>query len=70
LRRGGDERRRSTTRALLSSVSFGIISCRRSVPHVADIAFGFGAAVADLRKLALEMQETGSSATGVATEPG
>lgn len=46
------------------SVAFGIIACRRSVPHVADIALGFGAAVADLRKLALETPDTGSSATG------
>ncbi len=36
------------------SVDFGIIACERSVPDVADIALGFGAAVIDLRKLALE----------------
>lgn len=38
------------------SVDFGIIACERSVPHVADIALGFGAAVADLFKIALEAQ--------------
>jgi WS/DGAT/MGAT family acyltransferase len=36
------------------SVCFGILACGRSVPHVADIALGFGAAVADLRKTAIE----------------
>jgi WS/DGAT/MGAT family acyltransferase len=36
------------------SLDFGIIACERSVPHVADIALGFGAAVADLFKLALD----------------
>jgi WS/DGAT/MGAT family acyltransferase len=36
------------------SIDFGIIACERSVPHVADIALGFGAAVADLFKIALE----------------
>jgi WS/DGAT/MGAT family acyltransferase len=39
------------------SVAFGVIACGRSVPHVADIALGFGAAVADLRKLALEASQ-------------
>jgi diacylglycerol O-acyltransferase len=46
------------------SVAFGIIACRRSVPHVVDIALGFGAAVADLRKLALASPKTGSYTTG------
>jgi len=36
------------------SVDFGIIACERSVPHVADIALGFAAAVADLFKIALD----------------
>jgi hypothetical protein len=36
------------------SVDFGVVACRRSVPHAADIALGFGAAVGQLRKLALE----------------
>jgi diacylglycerol O-acyltransferase / wax synthase len=35
------------------SVAFGIIACERSVPHAADLALGFGAAVAALHKLAL-----------------
>jgi hypothetical protein len=46
-----------TVVSYVDSVSFGIIACRRSVPHAADIALGFGAAVADLRKLALETTE-------------
>jgi WS/DGAT/MGAT family acyltransferase len=49
-----------TVASYAGSVAFGIIACERSVPHVSDIALGFGAAVADLRKLALETQETGS----------
>jgi hypothetical protein len=36
------------------SVDFGVIACRESVPDVGDIALGFGAAVADLLKRALE----------------
>ena len=40
------------------SVDFGVIACERSVPHVSDIALGFGAAVADLHKLALEETRT------------
>ena len=50
-----------TVASYVDSVAFGIIACERSVPHVADIALGFGAAVADLRKLALETQETGDA---------
>jgi WS/DGAT/MGAT family acyltransferase len=38
----------------VQSVDFGVIACERSVPHISDIAFGFGAAVADLHKIALE----------------
>jgi WS/DGAT/MGAT family acyltransferase len=36
------------------SVDFGVIACERSVPHAWDIALGFGAAVDDLFKIALE----------------
>lgn len=49
-----------TVVSYVESVAFGIIACQRSVPHVADIALGFGPAVADLRKLALEASETPS----------
>lgn len=35
------------------SIDFGVIACERSVPDVADIALGFGAAVADLFRIAL-----------------
>jgi diacylglycerol O-acyltransferase len=43
-----------TVVSYMGSVDFGIIACERSVPHVADIARGFGAAVADLHEIALE----------------
>jgi hypothetical protein len=42
----------------VESVDFGVIACERSVPHVSDIALGFGAAVADLHKIALEKTRT------------
>jgi WS/DGAT/MGAT family acyltransferase len=43
-----------TVLSYAGSVDFGVVACRRSVPHAADIALGFGAAVGQLRKLALE----------------
>lgn len=43
-----------TVLSYADSVDFGIVACARSVPHVGDIALGFGAAVADLLKIALE----------------
>jgi WS/DGAT/MGAT family acyltransferase len=49
-----------TVASYVDSVAFGIIACARSVPHVSDIALGFGAAVAHLRKLALEKSEAPS----------
>lgn len=49
-----------TVASYVESVAFGIIACARSVPDVSDIALGFGAAVADLRKLALEKLATPS----------
>ena len=52
-----------TVVSYMDSVDFGIIACERSVPDVADIALGFGAAVADLFKIALEAQEDGESQT-------
>lgn len=42
-----------TVVSYVDSVDFGVIACERSVPHVGDIALGFGAAVADLHKIAL-----------------
>jgi WS/DGAT/MGAT family acyltransferase len=48
-----------TVLSYFGSVDFGVIACERSVPHVADIALGFGAAVADLVKIAL--REDGES---------
>jgi hypothetical protein len=50
-----------TVLSYLDSVAFGVIACERSVPHVADIALGFGAAVADLVKIALHENENGES---------
>jgi WS/DGAT/MGAT family acyltransferase len=48
-----------TVVSYLDSIDFGVIGCERSVPHVWDIALGFGAAVGDLFKIALEeMSET------------
>lgn len=47
------DRSNITVVSYLESVDFGVIACERSVPHVGDIALGFGAAVADLHKLAL-----------------
>jgi WS/DGAT/MGAT family acyltransferase len=43
-----------TVVSYLDSIDFGVIACERSVPHVAELALGFGAAVADLHKIALE----------------
>lgn len=43
-----------TVSSYAESVDFGVVACERSVPHAGDIALGFGAAVGQLRKLALE----------------
>jgi WS/DGAT/MGAT family acyltransferase len=43
-----------TVLSYADSVDFGIVACERAVPHVGDIALGFGAAVARLLKIALE----------------
>jgi WS/DGAT/MGAT family acyltransferase len=43
-----------TVVSYMGSVDFGLIACKRSVPHASDIALGFGAAVADLHKIAFE----------------
>jgi len=51
------------------SVDFGVVACERSVPHAWDIALGFGDAVGQLRKLALE-KTSGSLPVGArAVEP-
>jgi WS/DGAT/MGAT family acyltransferase len=54
-----------TVSSYADSVDFGIIACERSVPCVGDIALGFGAAVADLYKSALEETSELSSVRGV-----
>jgi diacylglycerol O-acyltransferase len=51
------------------SVDFGIIACERSVPQVWNIALGFGAAVADLFKLALEETSKTPSVRGEGPTP-
>jgi diacylglycerol O-acyltransferase len=51
------------------SIDFGIIACERSVPHVADIALGFGAAVADLFKIALDERSGTPPVDGVGATP-
>jgi WS/DGAT/MGAT family acyltransferase len=43
-----------TVVSYMDSIDFGVIACERLVPDVRDIALGFGAAVADLVKIALE----------------
>ena len=43
-----------TAMSYVDSLDFGILACEESVPDVESIAFGFGAAVRDLVKLALE----------------
>jgi hypothetical protein len=53
----------------MDSVDFGIIACERSVPHVADIALGFGAAVADLFKIAVDERSGGPPVDGVGATP-
>mgnify|MGYP001822109241 FL=1 len=43
-----------TVMSYAGSVDFGIVACERAVPCASDIALGFGTAVADLHKIALE----------------
>jgi diacylglycerol O-acyltransferase len=58
-----------TVVSYMDSIDFGIVACERSVPHVADIARGFGAAVADLFKIALDKRLGPPSAGGVGATP-
>jgi len=58
-----------TVVSYVDSVDFGVIACERSVPHVWDIALGFGAAVADLFKLANEETSETLSVTGAGAIP-
>lgn len=50
-----------TVMSYAGSVDFGIVACARAVPHASAIALGFGAAVADLHKIALERLRTAST---------
>ena len=47
-----------TVMTYVDSVDFGVLACERSVPDVEEIALGFGAAVGELVKLALEVAPT------------
>jgi hypothetical protein len=54
-----------TVVSYMDSVDFGIIACERSVPPAAAIALAFGAAVADLFKIALDERSGTPSVDGV-----
>ena len=58
-----------TVLSYADSVDFGIVACERAVPHVGDIALGFGAAVADLRKIALQKTAESSPAGSEGATP-
>ena len=58
-----------TVLSYADSVDFGIVACERAVPHVGDIALGFGAAVARLLKLALEKAAENSPLEDEASPP-
>jgi diacylglycerol O-acyltransferase / wax synthase len=58
-----------TVVSYVDSVDFGVIGCERSVPHVWDIALGFGAAVADLFKIALDETSETLSLRGAGAIP-
>ncbi|HTF33871.1 MAG TPA: wax ester/triacylglycerol synthase family O-acyltransferase [Myxococcota bacterium] len=58
-----------TVVSYMDSVDFGVIGCKRSVPHVGDIALGFGAAVANLFKIALEETSNTLSVRGEGATP-
>jgi len=49
-----------TVMSYAGSVDFGIVACERAVPHTSDIALGFGTAVADLHKIALDRTRSAS----------
>jgi diacylglycerol O-acyltransferase len=49
-----------TVMSYTGSVEFGIVACERAVPRAADIALGFGTAVADLHRIALERTRSAS----------
>jgi hypothetical protein len=58
-----------TVLSYAESVDFGVVACERSVPHAGDIALGFGAAVGQLRKLALERPSESLPLGGEAAKP-
>jgi WS/DGAT/MGAT family acyltransferase len=58
-----------TVLSYAGSVDFGIVACERSVPHVGDIALGFGAAVGHLLKIALENRSESSLVGGERATP-
>jgi len=52
----------------VDSVDLGVIACERSLPHVGDVR-GFGAAVADLFKIALNETSKTLSVRGAGAIP-
>jgi hypothetical protein len=58
-----------TVLSYAESIAFGIIACERAVPHVEDIALGFGAAVAHLLKIALQQTAERSPAGSEGATP-
>jgi WS/DGAT/MGAT family acyltransferase len=58
-----------TVLSYAESVDFGVVACKRSVPHAGDIALGFGAAVGNLRKLALERSSESLRVGGEVAKP-
>ena len=51
------------------SVDFGIVACERAVPCASDIALGFGTAVAELHKIALEGTRSASCSHPMGAAP-
>jgi diacylglycerol O-acyltransferase len=58
-----------TVLSYAESVDFGVVACERSVPHAGDMALGFGAAVGQLRKLALERTSESLPVGGKGAKP-
>jgi WS/DGAT/MGAT family acyltransferase len=58
-----------TVMSYAGSVDFGIVACERAVPCASDIALGFGTAVADLHKIALERTRSASGSHGRRAAP-
>ena len=53
-----------TVLSYAESVDFGVVACARAVPNPRDLALGFGAAVGQLLKIALEKTAESSAVAG------